>query len=68
MQNLNKTLNYYRVHGNNVTSSTKKQNHFNEIKKIHEELDKDYKLTKIQKKNIKERYIFLQKAWDIEIR
>ena len=63
---INKPLNYYRVHGNNVTSSTKKQNHFDEIKGLHAELDKSYKLTSDQKKNIQERYKFLKKIWNVK--
>ena len=62
----NKPLNYYRVHGNNVTSKTKKQKHFDEIKKIHTEIENKYGLTKEQKKNIKNRYDFLKKVWYLE--
>lgn len=65
---VNKTLNYYRVHGNNVTSTTKKQNHFDEIRKLHKELSETYKFTKIQKQNINERYEFLKRVWKIEIK
>ena len=59
----NRPLNYYRVHGNNVTSKTKKQKHFEEIQKIHNELEKMYGLNKEQKKNIENRYEFLKKVW-----
>ena len=62
----NKPINYYRVHGNNVTSVTKKQTHFNEIVKIHDKISKIIKLNKKQKKNINERYKFLKKVWNIK--
>lgn len=62
----NKPLNFYRLHGNNVTSTTKKQAHFDEIKKIHEYLDKTIKFNKIQKKNIRDRYKFLKRVWGVK--
>lgn len=61
-----KTLNFYRLHGNNVTSVTKKQSHFNEIKNIHKYFDKTYKLNPKQKKNISYRYDFLERVWDLD--
>ena len=63
---INKPLNYYRVHGSNVTSLTKKQKHFDEIKQLHKEVSKKIKLSKIQQKNIEDRYEFLQRVWDIK--
>ena len=62
----NKPLNYYRVHGSNVTSNTKKQKHFDEIVKIHNVIEKKYGLTKEQKKNIKDRYDFLKRVWYLD--
>ncbi|MBE6149980.1 MAG: glycosyltransferase [Firmicutes bacterium] len=62
----NRPLNYYRVHGNNVTSNTKKQAHFEEIKKIHEYVGKVIRLDKKQKSNIKDRYKFLRKVWNVK--
>lgn len=61
----NKTLNYYRVHGNNVSSTTKKENHMKEIKKIHEYYKKNYGLNEFQKKQIEKRYAFLNKVWKL---
>ena len=61
-----KALNYYRMHGSNVSSLMKKQKHFEEIQKIHNMLDKTYKLNKEQKKHIKERYEFLKKVWYLD--
>ena len=62
----NKALNYYRLHGSNVTSTTKKQAHFDEIKKIHDYMRKNYKITKEQEKYIEERYEFLKKVWNLD--
>lgn len=59
----NKPLNYYRVHGNNVTSKTKKQQHFDEIVKVHKALDKKFRFNDEQKEHIKDRYKFLKKVW-----
>lgn len=62
----NKAINYYRVHGNNVTSVTKKQAHFDEIVRIHKKLDKELKLNSNQKKEIEKRYKFLKKVWNLD--
>ena len=62
----NKPINYYRVHGNNVTSVTKKQSHFDEIVKIHTALNKEFKLNSKQKKEIQKRYKFLKKVWNLD--
>lgn len=61
-----KAINYYRVHGNNVTSQTKKQAHFDELVRIHKNFDKDFKLGKKQKEEIEKRYEFLRKVWHLE--
>ena len=62
----NKAINYYRVHGNNVTSVTKKQAHFDEIVKIHKKISENIKLNKEQKKNINDRYKFLRNVWNLK--
>ena len=62
----NTALNYYRLHGNNVTSVTKKKDHFNEILKIHKMIDEKYGLTSEQKKKIEDRYKFLKKVWKLK--
>lgn len=64
----NKALNFYRVHGSNVTSLTKKQAHFDEIKRVHEYIDSKIKFNKHQKNEIKKRYEFLKKVWNIKIK
>lgn len=61
----NKTYNYYRVHGNNVSTITKKTDHFKEIKTIHDYYDKTYKLNSFQKQEIDKRYKFLTKVWKL---
>lgn len=61
----NKPLNYYRVHGNNVSSTVKKQAHMNEMKKIHNYLIKTFNLKKRHKNQIDKRYKFLGKAWKL---
>lgn len=63
---VNKSLNYYRIHGSNVTSTTKKKAHFDEIKKLHSELNQKHKFNKEQQKNIKNRYQVLINAWHIK--
>ena len=60
------TLNYYRIHGNNVSSITEKETHFNEILKIHKYFDKTYKLNDEQREEINKRYTFLRKVWNLE--
>ena len=62
----NKPYNYYRMHGNNVSSVTKKENHLKEIKRIHSYIENKYGLTEEQKEHIKERYSFLESVWDIK--
>lgn len=62
----NKTLNYYRIHGNNVSSVTKKEAHIEEIKQIHEFFEKKFGLNKKQKKEIEKRYKVLKEAWNLE--
>lgn len=63
---VNKALNYYRAHGNNVTSTTKKEMHLSEIKKIHSINTKKFNLTKKHQEEMKKRIRFLEKVWDLE--
>ena len=62
---VNKPINYYRVHGNNVTSTTKKEKHLQEIMAIHDYFDKNYHLNDKQKKEIQARYK-LKKVWNLD--
>lgn len=59
-------LNYYRNHGTNVTSQTKKQAHFDEIKRIHAYVEKEFGLNKTQKMAIEKRYQFLKRVWNLD--
>lgn len=63
---INNPLNYYRVHGNNVTSTTKKEKHVEEIIKIHDIVKKEFNLNKHHEKKMKERIEFLRKVWDLK--
>ena len=58
-------INYYRVHGNNVTSLTKKQRHFDEIVKIHDENRKIINFNEWHEEEINKRYDFLKKVWEL---
>lgn len=60
------TLNYYRIHGSNVSSVTKKQAHMDEMKRVHGYFDEVYGLNKKQKENINKRYKVLAKAWKLK--
>lgn len=61
----NKPLNYYRLHGNNVTSVTKKQKHFDEIVRIHNEIRNMIEMTEWHEEEIQKRYQFLQRVWNL---
>ena len=61
----NKPLNYYRLHGNNVTSVTKKQKHFDEIVRIHGEIRNMIEMTPWHEEEIQKRYDFLTRVWDL---
>lgn len=63
---VNKTFNYYRVHGNNVTSLTKKEKHVEEIKKIHGIIKKEFDLSKDHEEKMKKRIDFLKNVWDLK--
>lgn len=62
---VNKPLNYYRVHGNNVTSTTKKEKHIEEIQKLHKMYIKAFGLTSKHKELMKKRIEFLKRVWDL---
>lgn len=58
-------LNYYRVHGINVSSTMKKEAHLKEIKSIHDYYRNQYGLDDYQEKKIKKRYAFLKDVWKL---
>ena len=60
------SLNYYRVHDKNVSTITKKNDHLNEIKSIHSYYRNKYGFNKKQENNIKLRYDFLKKTWNLD--
>lgn len=62
----NKPLNFYRVHGDNITSTMKKQEHLEEIKKIHKEIKEAFNLNEWHDKEMQKRYEFLIKVWKLD--
>ena len=62
----NKPLNFYRVHGTNVTSTTKKLLHLEELKRGHSILDEKFGLSERQKAEIEKRYRLLKDVWKLE--
>lgn len=61
-----KKLNYYRVHGNNVSSVFNKKAHLNEIKNIHKYLKDNFKLSTNASREIEARYEYLIRTWGID--
>lgn len=62
----NKALNYYRVHGNNVSSTMNYKKHIEEIQFIYKYLEKNLSLSDEQKEKMKERINFLKRNWNID--
>ncbi len=62
----NKVLNYYRVHGNNVSSTMNRKKHIDEINKIHSKFIKEFNLGKFQKNEMKKRILFLKNVWKVK--
>lgn len=65
---INKPLNYYRLHGNNVSSVTKKEAHIEEIKNIHTYYRNLFPFTKWHEEQVAKRYEFLEKVWELNER
>lgn len=63
---IDKTLNYYRVHGTNVSSTMNREKHIKEITSLYELFTKNYSLNEEQKRKMKERIAFLKKAWKVK--
>lgn len=62
----NKVLNYYRVHGNNVSSTMNHKKHIEEINKIHSKFIKEFNLGNFQKEKMKKRIEFLENVWKVK--
>lgn len=62
----NKILNYYRVHGNNVSSTMNHQKHIDEINKIYKYYIDKFGLEESHKKNMNKRIKFLKDAWHLK--
>ncbi len=60
------TLNYYREHGNNVSSIMDHTKHIKEIMKIYDRINKEFSLGKEQHQEMKKRIDFLKKCWHIK--
>jgi glycosyltransferase involved in cell wall biosynthesis len=60
-----KPLNYYRVHGENITSKMKKNKHLEEIKKIHKEISGEFELNTWHEDERRKRYEFLIRVWEL---
>lgn len=63
---IDKTLNYYRVHGTNVSSTMNREKHIKEITSLYELFTNNYSLNEEQKRKMKERIAFLKKAWKVK--
>lgn len=61
----NKIYNYYRLHGNNVSTTTKAQDHIDEINEIQKYFISKLKLNAEQQKRMSERVSLLKKSWNI---
>jgi glycosyltransferase involved in cell wall biosynthesis len=59
-------LNYYRLHGDNVSSTMNHQKHIIEINKIYDYYIQKFNLTSEHKKNMNSRIKFLKKCWKIK--
>lgn len=61
----NKILNYYRVHGNNVSSTMNKKAHIEEINSIYNYYIKEFNLNAEHKNKMKKRVDYLKKVWKV---
>lgn len=61
-----KRCNYYRVHGNNVSSVYDKKKHLDEIINVHDYFKKNYGLDSFQLERIADRYSYLKDIWGIK--
>ena len=61
-----KVLNYYRLHGDNVSSTMNHQKHIEEINKIHQYFIDNFRIGHEQKEEMKKRIKFLKKCWKLK--
>lgn len=59
-----KVLNYYRIHGNNVSETMNHKKHIEEIQKIHSIFVTEFKLNEFHKKEMQKRIGFLKENWE----
>jgi len=63
---IDKSINYYRLHGNNVSSTMDHEKHLHELQKLYDYYSKEYNLTKKHVKKINDRIEYLSKSWNLD--
>lgn len=64
---INKTLNYYRVHGNNISQTFDKKAHILEIQRIYKFIKEKYGIDEEQQIQMYNRIKFLCKVWSVKL-
>ena len=64
---INKTLNYYRVHGNNISQTFDKKAHILEIQRIYKFVKEKYGIDDEQQIQMYNRIKFLCKVWSVKL-
>lgn len=64
---INKALNYYRVHGNNISQTFDKKAHILEIQRIYKFVKEKYGIDEEQKIQMYNRIKFLCKVWSVKL-
>ena len=64
---INKTLNYYRVHGNNISQTFDKKAHILEIQQIYKFVKEKYGIDDEQQIQMYNRIKFLCKVWSVKL-
>ena len=62
---VNKPLNYYRLHGNNVSSIMDHEKHVKEIRRIHSYFIREFKLGKRHQNRMQKRIDFFKNVWHL---
>ena len=63
---VDKPYNFYRVHGENITSKMKKQKHLEEIKRIHADISEHFEMNEWHEEQRQKRYEFLTRVWQLD--